>query len=85
MACEILVGYSTDDSEEVEVDDETSTRYSRIDGRNFTSDNETSVSGPVDSGDESADEYCQCPEEYTLVECLTCGSLFDIETYCPGC
>jgi hypothetical protein len=58
MACEILVGYSTDDSEEVEVDDETTTRCSRIDGRSFTSDSETSVSGLVDSGDESADEYC---------------------------
>jgi hypothetical protein len=58
MACEILVGYSMDDSEEVEVDDETTTRCSRIDGRSFTSDSETSVSGLVDSGDESADEYC---------------------------
>jgi hypothetical protein len=58
MACEILIGYLTNDSEEVEVDDETSTRCSRIDGRSFTSDSETSVSGLVDSGDESADEYC---------------------------
>jgi hypothetical protein len=83
MACEILVGFSTDDSEEVEVDDETSTRCSRIDGRSFTSDSDTSISGPVDSGDESEDEYCQCLEEYTLVEGLSCGSLFDIETYYP--
>jgi hypothetical protein len=85
MACEILVGYSTDDSKEVEVDDETSTRCSRIDGCSFTNDSETLVSGPVDSRDESADEYCQCPEEYTFVECLSCGSLFDIKTYCLGC
>jgi hypothetical protein len=67
MASEILVGYTTDDSEDVEIDDETSTRCSRIDGRNFTSDSEASVSGPVDSADESDDEYCQCPEEYTLI------------------
>jgi hypothetical protein len=84
MACEILVGYSTDDSEEVEVDNENSTCCSRIDGRSFASDSETSISGPVDSDDESTDEYFQCLEEYTLLECLSCGSLFDIETYCPG-
>jgi hypothetical protein len=41
MACEILVGYTTDDYEDVEVDDETSTWCSRIDGRSFTSDSET--------------------------------------------
>jgi hypothetical protein len=32
MACEILVGYSIDISEEVEVDDETSSRCSRVGG-----------------------------------------------------
>ena len=85
MACEILVGYSMDDSDEVEVDNETSTRYSRIDGRSFTSDSETLVSRPVDSGDESTDEYCQCPKEYTLIKCLSCGSLFNIEIFCLGC
>jgi hypothetical protein len=31
------------------------------------SDSETSVSGSVDSADESKDENCQCPEEYTLI------------------
>ena len=58
MACEILVGYLMDDSKEVEVDDESSARCSRIDGHSFTSNSETLVSGLVDSGDESADEYC---------------------------
>ena len=84
MACEILIGYSTNDCEEAEVDDEIST-CSRIDGRNFTSDNETSISGLVDLRDESVDEYCQYLKEYTLVECLSCRSLFDFEIYCPGC
>jgi hypothetical protein len=85
MACEIIVGYSKDNFEEVEVDVETSSCCSRIEGRNFTSDSEASVYGLVDSSDESEDEYCQCPEEYTLVECFSCGSLFNIETYYPGC
>jgi hypothetical protein len=32
-------------------------------------------------------EYCQCSdsEDDPLVECLTCGSLFELDTYCPGC
>jgi hypothetical protein len=58
MACEIIIGYSTDNSEEVEVNVETNSRCSRIDGRSFTSDNEASIFGPVDSCDESEDEYC---------------------------
>ena len=58
MACEIIVGYLTDNSEEVEVDIETSSCCSRIDGRSFTSDNEASIFGPIDLGDECKDEYC---------------------------
>jgi hypothetical protein len=58
MAYEIIVGYSTDNSEEVEVNVETSSRCSRIEGNGFTSNNEASISSPVDLGDESEDEYC---------------------------
>jgi hypothetical protein len=53
----------------------------------------TSISGPsMSSESESVDvtstiftAYCQCVEEYSLVECLTCGSYFVPNTYCPGC
>ena len=58
MACEIIVGYSKDNSEEVEVDVETSSCCSRIKRHNFTSDSKASISSLVDSGDESKDEYC---------------------------
>jgi hypothetical protein len=29
--------------------------------------------------------YCQCAEEDFLVECLTCGSFFELGTFCPLC
>jgi hypothetical protein len=48
MVCEILVGYSTDNSEEVEVDYETSSRCSKVGGGSSTSHSETSLSGPLD-------------------------------------
>jgi hypothetical protein len=85
MACEILVGYSTDNSEEVEVDGETSSCCSRIEGCSSTSHNETSLFGPVDRSAKSAFAYCQYLDEDTFIECLSCGSWFDPETYCPGC
>jgi hypothetical protein len=84
MACEILVGYLTDNSKEVEVDVETSSHCSRV-GGSSTSHSEASLSGPVDWSAENASAYCQCPDEDSLVECLSCGSWFDQETYCPGC
>jgi hypothetical protein len=47
----------------------------------------------VDSGEVEAlfcqyeDEslFCQCDYEDVLVECLSCGSLFDLDTFCLGC
>jgi hypothetical protein len=29
--------------------------------------------------------YCQCDDDDALVECLSCGSMFELDMYCPGC
>jgi hypothetical protein len=29
--------------------------------------------------------YCQCDSEDDLVECQSCGALFDVDTICPRC
>jgi hypothetical protein len=29
--------------------------------------------------------FCQCDNEDALVECLSCRSLFKLDTFCPGC
>lgn len=28
---------------------------------------------------------CSNNKDYALVECPSCGSWFDLDTYCPGC
>lgn len=56
MACEILVGYSIDIYEEVEVDDETSSSCSRVGGSSI-SHSETSFFGPIDGTVESISTY----------------------------
>ena len=83
MACEILVGYLTDNSKEVEVEVETSSYCSRV-GGSSTSHSEASLSGLVDWSAENASAYCQCVDEDSLIECLSSRSWFDLETYCLG-
>jgi hypothetical protein len=29
--------------------------------------------------------FCQCDKEDALVECPLCGSLFELNTFCPRC
>jgi hypothetical protein len=29
--------------------------------------------------------YCQCNNVVALVECLSCRSLFELDSFCPGC
>jgi hypothetical protein len=69
MAGKIVVFYLFDNSEDVDVD----------------------VEAECNSycsflGDDSI-EYCQCSdsEDDPLVECLTYGSWFELDTFCPCC
>jgi hypothetical protein len=34
---------------------------------------------------DSVSNYYQCNNDEAIVECLTCGSYFTINMYCPGC
>jgi hypothetical protein len=66
-------------------------------GLSMSSESEmaTSISGPPMTSDSKSESvglartntiaYCQCAEEDFLVECLTCGSFFELGTFCPLC
>jgi ABC-type taurine transport system substrate-binding protein len=53
-----------------------------LSGPSVTSDTE---SGSVGLASSNSTAYCQCALEDLLVECLSCGSFFELGTYCPGC
>jgi hypothetical protein len=58
-----------------------------------TSDSPPTLSPPSWSSDCSKeDEFgvvdtlnCQCDNVDALVECLSCRSLFELDSFCPGC
>jgi hypothetical protein len=58
-----------------------------------TSDSPPTLSPPSLSSDYSQEDefgvvdtlYCQCDNVVALVECLSCGSLFELDSFCPGC
>ena len=86
MAHQIIIEISFDSSEFAEEDDVSSPDPS-VAGSNPRESSgswATSISGPPVSSDSESLACCQC-EEYTLVECPTCGSFFDIDTICPLC
>jgi hypothetical protein len=75
MASEIVRRFMSDRSEDVDVDDSTSTLCSGV-GRIVSS--VLSLSSDTSSeltDDDSASSVCQCPPDVNaLVECLECGS-----------
>jgi hypothetical protein len=58
-----------------------------------TSDSPQTLSPPSLSSDYSQEDefgvvdtlYCQCDNVVALVECLSCWSLFELDSFCPGC
>jgi hypothetical protein len=44
----------------------------------------SSESESVDVASAISTAYCQCVEEESLVECPTCGSYFEPDTFCLG-
>jgi hypothetical protein len=58
-----------------------------------TSNSPPTLSPPSLSSDYSQEDefgvvdtlYCQCDNVVALVECLSCGSLFELDSFCPGC
>jgi hypothetical protein len=85
MALELVFGYFSDFSESVDVDEPSSccSGASRIESSapNLSSHLISEV-----GIDDNESNYCQCSDDndYALIGCLTCGSWFDLETYCPG-
>jgi hypothetical protein len=87
MAGHIVVGYFFDSLEDVDVEVEYSSYCSCEGGVESRSQSLSSHSSmPLWAHDDSI-EYCQCSndENNPLVECLTYGSWFELDTYCPGC
>ena len=98
MAHQVVLLYDSDTSEFVKVDDDHSAAYSGA-GSNTPSvafhygsmDWASSNFGPsvtlraIVVGNSISTTYCQYGKGDTLVECHTCGSFFEPDTYCPGC
>jgi hypothetical protein len=87
MASHIVVGYLSNSLEEVDVEALYSSCCSCEGGVESRSQSLSSQSSMPHWTDDDSVEYCQCSddEDDTLVECLTCGSWFDLDTYCPDC
>jgi hypothetical protein len=79
MAHQIIVGYSSDSSEFVEADDEISSTGNNDSLGLSESSHLVSLSG-VGSIDTV---YCQYKNEDFLIECLTCGFYFELDTFYP--
>jgi hypothetical protein len=83
----VIVGYFLDGSESVDVEDECSSCLSgvgRIESSALSiSSHSSSALRSVDS--ESNYYECSDNDDDLLVECFTCGSMFDLETFYFGC
>jgi hypothetical protein len=94
MAHQVVYGYAFDSSEFVEVEEDNSPNHSgsgsssSVDPRvasSISSPPVTFDSESVEMVGTNSSAFCQCQHEDFLVECLTCGSFFDLGTFCPGC
>jgi hypothetical protein len=87
MATEIVVGYLSDNSKDVDVENECSSCCSVVGGIDSRSQSLLSHSSLPLWADDDLVNYCQYSdsEDDPLVECLTCVSWFELDTYCPGC
>jgi hypothetical protein len=87
MASHIVVGYFSDSFEDVNVETVYSSCCSCEGGVESRSQSLSSQSTMPLWADDDSVGYCQYSddEDHILVECLTCGSWFDLDTYCPGC
>jgi hypothetical protein len=85
MVHQIVLGYSLDSSKYVEVDDVISPSQRGADSNSFLVPIVSSPSRLVDLASSSFTAYCQCTDENSLIECLNCGSYFELDTFCPGC
>jgi hypothetical protein len=101
MAHQVVLGYSSDSSEYVDVEGGISpalsgARNNSTRGPSISSDSvdwPSSIFGPsvssdavsVDMGSSISTAYSQCRDKDTLVECLSCSSYFELDTFCPSC
>jgi hypothetical protein len=82
----LVLEYSSENSEDVDVGDDLSSCCSAIVGgyepsSSTVSSSSGTIHGPVDDAIGS----CQCveSEDVALLECQDCGSFFEPGTYCP--
>jgi hypothetical protein len=77
MASQLVVGYESDTSEYVEIDNECSTSYcSSVGSTESNSDSITSRPSSI--------QLCQCSDsdEESLLECPKCGSFYELGSHC---
>jgi hypothetical protein len=82
----MVLGYSSENSEYVDVGDDLSSCCSAIvGGYEPSSPTVSSSSGATHGPVDDATGSCQCveSEDVALLECQYCGSFFEPGTYCP--
>jgi hypothetical protein len=88
MASELIVGYTSDMSEHVNMDSDVSSCCSAVvGGFEPTSPTMSESTGSTHEPLDDEVEYCQCihSEDMDLLECQDCGSFFEPGTFCPLC
>jgi hypothetical protein len=85
MAHQIVLGHSSDSLEFIEVEDDISSVHSGTSGNSSLSLSESSNLGSGGSDGSIDTAYCQYKDVNSLIECLTCGSYFELDTCCRGC
>ena len=78
-------GYNSENSKAVEVEDNYSTCYTGVGRIEATNLSVSSHLSSVHWNGDDAINYGQCTEDDVLVQCLSCGSWFELDIYTPDC
>jgi hypothetical protein len=80
IAHQIILGYTSDYSDFVVIDDDISSSSVSSDSSSGPSESSRSEgwAGTIES------TFCQCNDNDFLVKCLTCRSYFELDTFCLG-
>jgi hypothetical protein len=89
LACnmdhQIFIGYSLDYLDVVAINDDINSRSSGVGRDSSLGLSESSHFRSVGWVGSIEIAFCQCKDEDSLVECLICGSYFELDTFCPWC
>ena len=85
MASYIVVGFTSDIMEHIDVEADISSCYSVVNGYEPSFSNLISSTGSIEESTNDAIEYCLCnkSDEEAFIECRVCGSFIEPSIYNP--